>query len=78
MTAIYEILVQGGAFVIPIVVCSVIGLALFIERLVYLRPERIVPNVAVQTVQGLLEDGRLVQAEGHVQEIRLPDLADAA
>lgn len=72
MTALYEILIQGGAFVIPILACSVFGLALFIERLVYLRTKRIIPERLVVQVQRSLEQGRLHEAEDACRRNRSP------
>ena len=56
-----EILARGGSFLLPIGVASVLGLALFFERLVYLRYSRIAPPQLSQAVRRLVVDGDLAE-----------------
>ena len=54
-----EILARGGTFLLPIGVASVLGLALFLERLIYLRRGRIVPPDLTKAARTIIEDGDL-------------------
>jgi biopolymer transport protein ExbB len=51
------LLAKGGLFLIPIGLCSILGLALFIDRLLYLRPDRIVPSDFVKKARAFVDDG---------------------
>ena len=54
-----EILRQGGAVMYPLLACSVVGLALFFERLVSLRRSRVIPKPFVQRFLHQVRDGNL-------------------
>ena len=54
-----EILRQGGAVMYPLLACSVVGLALFFERLVSLRRSRVIPKPFVQRFLQQVRDGNL-------------------
>lgn len=53
-----EFLMQGGPVMIPIGICSVIGLASFLERLWALRRERVVPSAFCVELVELLRQER--------------------
>lgn len=59
----YDILIQGGWFMLPIAMCSIVGLGLFVERLVFLRNSKILPTRYIDQVQDLLNQGRFRDAE---------------
>lgn len=61
--SLYEILMQGGYLMIPIVLCSVLVLAYFVERLVGLRRRRVVPPKLVRALHE-------AAAAGNVAEVR--------
>jgi len=50
MNALLEMLQKGGIMMYPLLVTSVIGLAVFIERALYLRRRRIIRNDVLTTV----------------------------
>ena len=54
-----EILRQGGVVMYPLLACSVVGLALFFERLVSLRRSRVIPKPFVQRFLHQVRDGNL-------------------
>ena len=54
-----EILARGGAFLLPIAAASVLGLALFLERLIYLRRSRIAPSDLSKAVRAAVGEGDL-------------------
>lgn len=55
MELIFELLLEGGWFLLPILVASLVGVALFIERLLYLRRDNILGPELVAKVPGLVE-----------------------
>ena len=52
MTAVWEFLVKGGITMIPLGLCSLIGLAVVIEKLIALRRSRILIPEVVKAVDG--------------------------
>jgi biopolymer transport protein ExbB len=59
---VYEFLLKGGVLVAPIVACSVIALAVFLERLWVLKQSRIIPSVFVGRIETLVRERRLQDA----------------
>lgn len=49
-----EFIVKGGVFMYPIIFCSIVALAIFLERLWFLRRKNIIPEGFVQQVEELL------------------------
>ncbi|TPV92771.1 MAG: MotA/TolQ/ExbB proton channel family protein [Myxococcales bacterium FL481] len=72
MSVLYDLLVQGGVFVIPIVCCSVIALGFFVERMLYLRPHYIIPEPVVVAIQQQLEQDQLDEADRLCQKSNAP------
>ena len=58
----FEFLAKGGFFMVPILLCSVAALAIFMERLVSLRRRRVVPADLVRRVETLVADRDLAGA----------------
>ena len=59
--SLFEILTQGGYLMIPLVVCSVLVLAYFVERLVGLRRGRVVPGKLVRALNDAAERGDVAE-----------------
>ncbi len=57
-----ELILKGGIFIYPIILCSVIALAVFFERLWMLRRSRIIPREFVRNVEALLKKQKLSDA----------------
>ncbi len=55
MTEYFDILAKGGPLVIPIAICSVVALAVFVERLLALRLDRVFPPRTADAVMELLK-----------------------
>ena len=51
----YELVISGGWLMVPILACSVIAVAIILERLWYLRRSRVAPPYLVTQVQQLIE-----------------------
>ncbi len=54
-----EFLSKGGLFMVPILLCSVTALAIFVERLFSLRRKRVVPADLVRRIEALVADNDL-------------------
>ena len=52
--SLLELLFKGGIFMYPIALCSLVGLALIIERFIALRREKIVPVAFMAGLKGVL------------------------
>ena len=50
----YRAVVKGGIMMIPIILCSVLMLGFAIERLLMMRPDKIVPLAFVKKIRGLV------------------------
>lgn len=57
-----DILVKGGVFMYPIILCSIIALAVFLERLWVLRRKQILPPEFVRNVEDLLKKEKVSEA----------------
>lgn len=69
MYDIYHFLfVKGGPVMYPIVLGSVLALALFLERLWSLRRERVTPSAFRRRIRTLIKQGKLSEAEVLCQE----------
>lgn len=56
-----ELLMKGGYVMIPILFCSILSLAIIIERFINLREEQVTPRIFFSRIKNLL-------IEGHVNE----------
>ena len=69
MTEIYQFLfVKGGPVMYPIVLGSVVALALFLERIWALRRDRVIPPVFQRRLRVLVRERKLSEAEVLCQE----------
>lgn len=59
---IYDFYMKGGVFMHPILLCSVLSLAIFMERLWSLRRKRVMPESLLPKVERLVREGRLPDA----------------
>lgn len=57
-----ELVVKGGIFMYPILFCSVVALAVFMERLWVLRTTRVIPKEFVRNVEDLISKKKLSEA----------------
>ncbi|MCP4129108.1 MAG: MotA/TolQ/ExbB proton channel family protein [Gammaproteobacteria bacterium] len=59
----YELVIAGGWLMLPIILCSVVAMAIIIERLWSLRRPRVVPENLVAQVWQLHRDGEVTAAQ---------------
>ena len=64
----FELIKAGGWLMLPILICSVVALAICIERLIALRHERVVPKGLLGYVWALYKEKQLTTA--HLNQIR--------
>lgn len=58
-----QVLRDGGPIMIPLGLCSILALAVIVERLWNLRYEKILPNDEVAHLRGLIDTGQFDRAE---------------
>ncbi len=63
MNEAFELISKGGWLMVPIITCSVIGLAFFLERVWNLQRNKIMPPRFLEVVSRLLQEGRFHDAE---------------
>ncbi len=57
-----DLIIRGGIFMYPIIFCSIVALAVFLERLWVLRRSHIIPNDFIRKVEDLLKKQKLSEA----------------
>jgi biopolymer transport protein ExbB len=57
-----ELIVKGGVFMYPIIFCSIVALAVFIERIFLLRRKRIIPDNFIRQVEELIRKEKFSEA----------------
>ncbi len=62
-TGVFELIQKGGFFVYPIILCSVIGLAIFLQKMWILRSKNIIPELFLEQLYSFLSQGKLDEAE---------------
>lgn len=68
----YQYLVKGGILMVPILLCSVVGLAVFFERLWTLRLERNIPRELLRRTEDLVRRGLIEDALALCRRSRSP------
>ncbi len=72
MSEYFELMGQGGPLIIPIFLASVIALAVFIERIIALRSDRVFPSNLAVTVLELVTQNNYDAALGLAQQHKNP------
>lgn len=57
-----DLIIKGGVFMYPIIFCSVLAFAVFLDRLWILRRRQIIPGEFVQNVEDLLRKEKFLEA----------------
>jgi len=57
-----EFFVKGGVFMVPILLCSITALAIFLERVWQLRRNKVVPPDFIHEVEALIRKGNIPDA----------------
>ncbi len=65
--SIFEVIDRGGFFVYPIILCSIIGLAIFLQKMWTLRTNKIIPGQFITTILRMISDGRVKEAKIYAQ-----------
>src|SRR5574341_1639345 len=61
-SGVVEFMRKGGFFMYPILLCSIVGLAIFIQKIWALRAKRIIPEGFLSNLYGFLSQGKLGEA----------------
>ena len=61
-TMLWDLLTRGGVLIYPIGLCSLVTVAVFIERLWHLQKSRIIPETFTKRIESLIVDGRVSDA----------------
>jgi len=59
---VIDLITKGGVFMYPIILCSIIALAVFLERLWVLRRKHVIPAEFVRHVEELLRKQKISEA----------------
>jgi biopolymer transport protein ExbB len=59
---VIDFIVKGGLFMYPIILCSIIALAIFLERLWVLRRRTIIPTEFIRNIEDLLRKQKIAEA----------------
>lgn len=57
-----EFLMKGGVVMIPIALCSLVSLAIFLDRLYHLRRVKIIPPALIEEVEDLIRESKIQEA----------------
>ena len=58
----YDILLRGGPLVVPIAICALLALTVFLERLWVLRRTRVIPDAFVNRIHEMINERRISDA----------------
>jgi biopolymer transport protein ExbB len=62
-----EFLQQGGPVMWPLSICSILAVAIIAERIINLRPSKVLPHQEVEHLGSLIDGGLLQQAEDYCE-----------
>jgi len=68
----FEFLAKGGFFMYPILFCSVLSLAIFLDKVWVLRKKKVVPRELLQGVEDFVRRGQILQAESFCRQNNTP------
>ena len=72
MKSFLDFIISGGPLMIPIILCSVIALGVFLERVFYLRRKKIIPEELLRDVEDLVKADRVNDVLGLLRRDRSP------
>ena len=55
-------IIKGGIFIYPIIICSIVSLTIFIERMLSLRRKKIIPEAFLESIERLLRKENVSEA----------------
>ncbi len=66
-TGVFDLIQKGGFFVYPIILCSIVGLAIFLQKMWILRSKNVMPEQFLEQIYRFLSQGKLGEAEVYVR-----------
>ncbi len=61
-SSIVEFMKKGGVFMYPILICSIVGLSIFLQKMWALRANRIIPDQFLSDLYAFLSRGKIAEA----------------
>jgi len=55
-------IIKGGVFIYPIIICSIVSLTIFIERVLSLRRKKILPEAFLESIERLIKKENVSEA----------------
>lgn len=62
-SGVFAVIQKGGFFIYPIILCSIVGLAIFLQKIWVLRSKNIIPELFLEQLYRFLSQGKLEEAE---------------
>ena len=66
-TGVFGLIQKGGFFIYPIILCSIVGLAIFLQKMWILRSKNVIPEQFLEQIYRFLSQGKLGEAEAYVR-----------
>ena len=66
-TGVFGLIQKGGFFIYPIILCSIVGLAIFLQKMWILRSKNVIPEQFLEQIYRFLSQGELGEAEAYVR-----------
>ena len=61
--SLFEIVAKGGFMIIPIVICSILSIAILVERLLALRRMQINARTFIMKIRGMVFNNQITEAD---------------
>ena len=68
----FQTVLDGGPVMVPIGLCSIVAMAVFLERLWFLRRRRVLPEPVVDSLTKLVDAGQFDEALAHARKQHSP------
>jgi len=66
-TGVFGLIQKGGFFVYPIILCSIVGLAIFLQKMWILRSKNVIPEQFLEQIYRFLSQRKLGEAEAYAR-----------
>lgn len=66
-TGVFGLIQKGGFFVYPIILCSIVGLAIFLQKMWILRSKNVIPEQFLERIYRFFSQGKLGEAEAYAR-----------
>nr|NIP31293.1 hypothetical protein [Candidatus Dadabacteria bacterium]NIQ14897.1 hypothetical protein [Candidatus Dadabacteria bacterium] len=63
INAVLELINKGGFFIYPLILCSILAVSIFLQKLWLLRLKNVVPDKFISDFIGILKNGNISEAK---------------